>query len=63
MFVALVFSHIFPYNQRQIQVLWGVNFAQFLRPYIKKGIQNYEYKISYKSEYLESDKESQQITS
>jgi len=39
-FVGLFFSHIFPYNQVQIQVLWGVNFAQFLWPY-KKG----EYKI------------------
>jgi len=50
--VALFFSHIFPYNQGQIQVLWGMNFAQFLGP-LKKRIQNYEYTISYKSEYLE----------
>jgi len=35
-FVALFFSHIFPYNQGQIQVLWGVKFAQFLGPLKKE---------------------------
>jgi hypothetical protein len=38
-FVALFFSHIFPYYQGQIQVLWGVKFPQFWGP-LKK-----EYKI------------------
>jgi hypothetical protein len=35
-----------------IEVWWGLKLSKFLGPYFKKGTQNYEYKIRYKTEYL-----------
>ena len=36
-FAALIFTHIFSYNQGQIQGFWGMKFAKFLGPfYIKE---------------------------
>jgi hypothetical protein len=32
--------------------LWGLKLIPFLRPSSRKIIQNYKYKIKYKSEYL-----------
>jgi hypothetical protein len=59
MFVSIFFSHIFPYNEGWIKVLWGLKFAQFLGPSLGKRIPNYEYKFSYESEYLEGEMKSQ----
>jgi hypothetical protein len=40
------------HTQGLIQVLWGLKLIQFWGPPLRKGIQNYENKIWYKSEYL-----------
>ena len=47
-----VYSHVLEYimrGQGWIDVLWGLNLIQFLRPALKK---KKEYKIRYESEYL-----------
>jgi hypothetical protein len=39
--------------QGQMQVLWGIKLIQFWGgTSLRKGIQNYKYKIRYESEYL-----------
>jgi hypothetical protein len=38
--------------QGRFQVLWELKIISFLRSSLTKEIQNYEYKIVYKSEYL-----------
>jgi len=43
---------VYPYTQGWIQVLWGLKLLQFWGPSLRERIQNYEYKIKYKSEYL-----------
>jgi hypothetical protein len=39
-------------KQGQIQVLWGLKLMQLLGPPLRKKIQNYEYKMRHKNEYL-----------
>ena len=43
---------VHPYTQGQIQVLWSLKLIQFLEPFLRERIKNYECKIRYESEYL-----------
>jgi hypothetical protein len=51
MLIATVFPAITA-GQERIQVLWDLNHIQFWGPYLRKRIQNYEYKIRYVRKYL-----------
>ena len=46
------FALITYYDQEGIQMLWGLKLIQFLGPSLRKGMQNYEYKIRYESKCL-----------
>lgn len=49
--IQVAYKHI-NCTQCQIQVLWGLQLMHFLRPSLWKRVQNYEYRIGYKREYL-----------